>query len=86
MPDVSEAFLDDLKPLLGDEVALVQQKDVAVNHLGPANFRVQNDVVEVFCIDQGDDRIQAGFKNSSLPRKVMATGRGSARPVVSTMM
>ena len=78
--DVSELLFDSLKPLLGDEVALVQQQDVAINHLGPANFRVQNDVVEVFCIDQGDDRIQAGL----VPQLTAKEGHGHRQGIGQT--
>ena len=78
--DGSELLFDALKPLLGDEVALVQQQDVAINHLGPANFRVQNDVVEVFCIDQGDDRIQAGL----VPQLTAKEGHGHRQGIGQT--
>ena len=78
--DVSELLFDGLKPLLGDEVALVQQQDVAVNHLGPANFRVQYDVVEVFCIDQRDDRIQAGL----IPQLTTKKGHGYRQGIGQT--
>ena len=59
--DVSEFLLNDLKPLFGDEITLVQQQDVAINHLGSANFRLEHDFIEVLCIDQRDDRIKAGL-------------------------
>ena len=41
------------------QVRLIQQEDVAVDHLGTGDRAVQGRRAEVFGIDQGDDRIQA---------------------------
>ena len=58
--DLLEMALQGREPLLADQIALVQQQDVAVHHLGPGHFALVNRVTEVFSIDQGDDRIKPG--------------------------
>ena len=55
-------------------------------YLSPPDLGIEDILVEVFRIDQRDDRVQSRLIRNSLPRKVIATGRGSARPVVSTTM
>ena len=47
--------------LLADQVALVEQKDVAIDHLGPGHFPIEDLVAEVLGIDQGDDRVEPGL-------------------------
>ena len=48
-----------LNPLFRHQIAFVQQQDVAIDHLGPTHLRVEHGFVEVFGIDQRDDRIKA---------------------------
>ena len=47
------------EPLLAYQVALVEQQDVAVHHLGPGDFAIENLIAEVLRIDQRDDRVEA---------------------------
>ena len=41
------------------QVALVQEQDVAVDHLGPSRLGVEHRVVEVLSINQRDDGIES---------------------------
>ena len=56
-----ELLLHRLKTFFADEIAFVQQQDVAVNHLCPADFRVKQSLIEILCIHQRDDRVEAGL-------------------------
>ena len=58
--DFLEVALEGREPLLADQIALIEQQDVAVHHLGPGHLALVNRVAEVFGIDQGDDRIEPG--------------------------
>ena len=58
--DLLEVALEGREPLLAHQIALVEQQDVAVHHLGPGHLALVNRVAEVFGIDQGDDRIEPG--------------------------
>ena len=48
------------QPLLIDQIALVEQDHVAVDHLGARHLALQDRGAEVLGIHQGDDRIEAG--------------------------
>ena len=48
------------QPRLIDQIALVEQDHVAVNHLGARHLPLENLRAEVLGIHQGDDRIEAG--------------------------
>ena len=58
--DLLEVGFEGREPLLADQIALVQQQDVAIDHLGPGHLALVNRVAEVFGIDQGNDRIEPG--------------------------
>ena len=58
--DGSKSLFQLLNALFRHQIALVQQQDVAVNHLGPAHLGLEHGFVEIFSVDQRDDRIQTG--------------------------
>ena len=59
--DLPQLLLHRSQALLADQVALVEQKDVAIDHLGPGHFPIEDLVAEVLGIDQGDDRVEPGL-------------------------
>ena len=50
-----KSLLKILQALFRHQVALVQEQDVAIDHLGSSHLGVEHVVVEIFSINQGDD-------------------------------
>ena len=59
--DLPQLVFHRSEALLAHEVALVQQKDVPIDHLGPGHLPIEDLVAEVLSIDQGDDRVEPGL-------------------------
>ena len=53
-----QRLLQFLNPLFRHQITFVQEQDVAVDHLGPAHLGVEHGFIEVFGIDQRDDRVK----------------------------
>ena len=58
--DLPQLALQRLQLRLLHQVAFVEQQHVAVDHLGAGHLPLQQFIAEVLCVDQGDDRIEAG--------------------------
>ena len=70
-----------------DKIGLVDQDHVGEGDLVLGFRGVLEPVVEPLGVGDGDDRVELGLPPKfSSTKKVCATGAGSARPVVSTMM
>ena len=54
-------LFDRLQPRLFNKIGLVQQKNVAIDNLGATDLAVEQLVVEIFGVYQGDDRVQPGL-------------------------
>ena len=59
--DLPQLVFHRSEALLAHEVALVKQKDVPIDHLGPGHLPIEDLVAEVLSIDQGDDRVEPGL-------------------------
>ena len=59
--DLPQAPLHLRQALRAHQVALVEQQDVAIHHLGAGHLAVEDLVAEVLGIDQRDDRVQPGL-------------------------
>ena len=59
--DLPQLLLHGSEALLADQVALVEQEDVAIDHLGSGYFPIEDLVAEVLGINQGDDRVEPGL-------------------------
>ena len=77
---VAKLLLNSLEAFRGDQVHLVQQQDVAVNHLSPTHLRVQHGLIEVFGIDEGDDRIQSRLLPQFAAQKGHGHWQGISKP------
>ena len=59
--DLAEHPFQLFEPFRGNQITFVQHQDVAVEHLSPAYFGIEDLFAKVLGIDHGDDRIQARF-------------------------
>ena len=48
-----------MQPVFIDQIGFVEKEDVSIHHLGATHFAFQDLIIEVFSVDQGDDRIEA---------------------------
>ena len=67
--DLSQGRFDGLQTLLIDQIRLVEQQDVAIDHLRASHFTLQQIRAEVFGIDQGDDRVEARLITQLTPQE-----------------
>ena len=59
--DLTEHPFQFLKAFWRNQVTFVEHQDVAVEHLSPAHFGIEDLFAEVLGINHGDDRVQARF-------------------------
>ena len=59
--DLAEHPFQFLKAFWRNQVTFVEHQDVAVEHLSPAHFGIEDLFAEVLGINHGDDRVQASF-------------------------
>ena len=74
MFEVCQLGFNLFQSLFRDEICFVEQQDVAIDHLGSADFAFQELVVKVFRVDQGNDRIQAGLISQFTTKKGHGNG------------
>jgi hypothetical protein len=79
-----DAFLERVQPPRVDQVALVEQDDVAVTQLIARSLALEQVKAEAAGVRDRDDGIDRVRSRNSVRRNVSTTGKGSASPVVST--